>query len=50
MGSIVRVLRGSHAVSELGLGLHLVRKMADRLEYAYEDGRSRITVTKRVVS
>ena len=30
-----------------GLGLHLVRKMADRLEYAYEDGRSRITVTKR---
>jgi anti-sigma regulatory factor (Ser/Thr protein kinase) len=31
-----------------GLGLHLVRRMADRLEYAYEDGRSRITVTKRV--
>ena len=31
-----------------GLGLHLVRRMADRLEYAYEEGRSRITVTKRV--
>ena len=31
-----------------GLGLHLVRQMADRLEYAYEDGRSRITVTKRM--
>ena len=32
-----------------GLGLHLVRRMADRLEYAYEDGRSKITVSKRLV-
>jgi anti-sigma regulatory factor (Ser/Thr protein kinase) len=31
-----------------GLGLHLVRRMADRLEYAYEDGCSRVTVMKKV--
>lgn len=31
-----------------GLGIHLVRRMADRLEYAYEDRCSTITVTKRL--
>src|SRR5262249_33221622 len=31
-----------------GLGPHLVRKMAARLEYAHHEGKSRITVTKRI--
>jgi anti-sigma regulatory factor (Ser/Thr protein kinase) len=31
-----------------GLGLHLVRRMVDRLDYSYENGCSRITVTKKV--
>jgi serine/threonine-protein kinase RsbW len=31
-----------------GLGIHLVRLMADRLEYAYEGRCSTITVTKRL--
>ena len=29
-----------------GLGLHLVRHMVDKLDYHYEDRRSRITFTK----
>lgn len=33
-----------------GLGIHLVRSMADRLEYAYENRCSTITVTKRLDS
>lgn len=31
-----------------GLGLHLVRQIADRIDYAYEDRNSTITVTKRL--
>lgn len=31
-----------------GLGLHLVRKLADRVEYRYEDRTSRIVVVKRL--
>lgn len=31
-----------------GLGLHLVRQIADRIEYAYQDRNSTITVTKRL--
>ncbi len=31
-----------------GLGLHLVRRMADRIEYAHDQGKSRITITKRI--
>ena len=33
-----------------GLGLHLVRKMADRVAYEYANRRSTITVTKRLGS
>jgi len=29
-----------------GLGLHLIRRLADRVDYDYTDRRSRITVTK----
>jgi anti-sigma regulatory factor (Ser/Thr protein kinase) len=31
-----------------GLGLHLVRQIADRIDYAYENRNSTITVTKRL--
>lgn len=31
-----------------GLGLHLVRRIADRLDYDYRDRTSTITVTKRL--
>ena len=31
-----------------GLGLHLVRRIADRIDYTHEDGNSTITVTKRL--
>lgn len=31
-----------------GLGLHLVRRIADRVEYEYRDGNSSVTVTKRL--
>ena len=31
-----------------GLGLHLIRQIADRIEYAYQDRNSTITVTKRL--
>lgn len=31
-----------------GLGLHLVRQFADRMDYAYHDRTSTITVTKRL--
>jgi serine/threonine-protein kinase RsbW len=33
-----------------GLGLYLVRQIADRVEYAHEDHNSTITVTKRLES
>jgi serine/threonine-protein kinase RsbW len=33
-----------------GLGLHLVRRVTDGLQYEYQDRSSRITVTKRVES
>jgi serine/threonine-protein kinase RsbW len=33
-----------------GLGIHLVRRMADRLQYAYEDHGNTIRVTKRLVT
>lgn len=29
-----------------GLGLHLIQTMVDRLEYEYDDGRSRVIFTK----
>lgn len=31
-----------------GLGLHLVRQIADRIDYQYQDRTSTITVTKRL--
>lgn len=31
-----------------GLGIHLVRKLADEINYEYRDGASIITVTKRL--
>jgi serine/threonine-protein kinase RsbW len=31
-----------------GLGLHLVKKMVDKLEYKYSDGKSIITLTKNL--
>jgi anti-sigma regulatory factor (Ser/Thr protein kinase) len=31
-----------------GLGLHLVRRLADDVDYDYTNGRSRITVTKNL--
>jgi anti-sigma regulatory factor (Ser/Thr protein kinase) len=31
-----------------GLGLHLVRKMVDEIDYAYADRQSTITLTKRI--
>jgi serine/threonine-protein kinase RsbW len=31
-----------------GLGIHLVRDMADTVEYAYKDRCSKVTVTKRL--
>jgi serine/threonine-protein kinase RsbW len=31
-----------------GLGLHLIRSIADRFEYAHQDGDSIVTVTKRL--
>ncbi len=31
-----------------GLGIHLVRKMVDSIDYDYRDGHSRITFTKTV--
>jgi len=31
-----------------GLGIHLVRKMVDSIDYDYSDGHSRITFTKTV--
>jgi len=31
-----------------GLGLHLIRKMVDRIDYDYSDGRSRIRFVKKV--
>jgi serine/threonine-protein kinase RsbW len=31
-----------------GLGIHLVRKLADEINYEYRDGTSIITVTKRL--
>ncbi len=33
-----------------GLGIHLVKKMADDISYEYTDRRSRITVLKRLTS
>ena len=33
-----------------GLGLHLVRQMADAMEYDYENGNSVVTVTKKLES
>ena len=33
-----------------GLGLHLVRQIADRVDYEYKDGNSTVTVTKRLES
>jgi serine/threonine-protein kinase RsbW len=30
-----------------GLGLHLIRKMVDRIEYDHRDGQSRVTFEKR---
>lgn len=33
-----------------GLGLHLVRQIADRVDYAYADRSSTITITKRLES
>jgi anti-sigma regulatory factor (Ser/Thr protein kinase) len=31
-----------------GLGIHLVRRIADRFEYSYEDRTATITITKRL--
>ena len=31
-----------------GLGIHLVREMMDRVDYARTDGRNRLTLTKRL--
>jgi serine/threonine-protein kinase RsbW len=31
-----------------GLGIHLARKLMDRVDYAYENGQSTITLTKRI--
>jgi anti-sigma regulatory factor (Ser/Thr protein kinase) len=31
-----------------GLGIHLVKKMVDRIDYDYDDGTSRITIYKRL--
>ncbi|MFZ1946812.1 MAG: ATP-binding protein [bacterium] len=31
-----------------GLGIHLAKKLMDRVEYAYQDGQSTITLTKRL--
>jgi anti-sigma regulatory factor (Ser/Thr protein kinase) len=33
-----------------GLGIHFLREIADTLAYAYEDGNSTVTVTKRLES
>jgi len=33
-----------------GLGVHLLRKMADGMEYEHRDGRNRITLRKSLVS
>lgn len=30
-----------------GLGVHLIQNLADSLEYAYSDGQSRVTFTKK---
>jgi anti-sigma regulatory factor (Ser/Thr protein kinase) len=31
-----------------GLGIHLVKKLMDEIDYSYEDGRSTITLVKRI--
>jgi serine/threonine-protein kinase RsbW len=31
-----------------GLGIHLTKKLMDRVDYAYENGQSTITLTKRI--
>jgi anti-sigma regulatory factor (Ser/Thr protein kinase) len=31
-----------------GLGIHLLRRMSDRMEYSYEDGRNVVTLYKRL--
>ena len=33
-----------------GLGIHLVKKMMDKVEYEYRDGRNHIRLTKRIAS
>ncbi len=30
-----------------GLGLHLLRKLSDRMEYAWKNGRNRVTLQKK---
>ncbi|TIH15346.1 ATP-binding protein [Marinifilum sp. JC120] len=31
-----------------GLGIHFMRKMMDRIEYTWDDGRNKLTLTKNV--
>jgi anti-sigma regulatory factor (Ser/Thr protein kinase) len=33
-----------------GIGLHLLRKLSDRMEYAWKDGRNRVTLHKKTTA
>lgn len=33
-----------------GMGLHLLRKLSDRMEYAWKDGRNRVTLHKKTTA
>ena len=33
-----------------GLGLHLLRKLSDRMEYVWKNGRNRVTLQKKTTA